>query len=65
MEATKSARSKFVCQNCGIGIKKDGIEAMKDAGFALHHLACPECGEHTIVYRDPERELEEQLAKFR
>lgn len=55
MKATDNKRTKYVCKNCGCGVEKDGVEAMRKAGFALRHLACPNCGDHGISYRNPER----------
>jgi predicted RNA-binding Zn-ribbon protein involved in translation (DUF1610 family) len=52
MEASVKKNTKYACRNCGVGILKDGVEAMLDAGFELHHLECPDCGQKEIMLRE-------------
>jgi len=49
-----TAKSRYICANCGVAIKKNHIAAKQVAGFAIQHIACPECGQHTI--KDNENE---------
>jgi len=42
-------KSKYVCVNCGAKQNRKYIDAMRKAGFAAYHLACKECGMHTIA----------------
>lgn len=51
---TANANSRYICANCGVAVKKSHIAAKQSAGFATHHIACPECGQHTI--KDKENE---------
>lgn len=54
-EAYKAtAKSRYTCANCGVAVKKSNIAAKQSAGFALRHIECPECGQHTI--KDNENE---------
>lgn len=41
-------RYRFVCPNCFAGVRAKWIKAHIDAGFALRHIACPECGQHCL-----------------
>ena len=51
---TATAKSCYICANCGVAIKKSHIAAKQAAGFSTHHIECPECGQHTIKDKDNE-----------
>jgi hypothetical protein len=46
-------KPKYTCGNCGAAQGRKHIEAMRKAGFALHHLGCRECGQQTVT--EPQR----------
>lgn len=39
----------YVCKNCYSDLKTTYVESYIDTGHELHHIACPECGCHTVV----------------
>lgn len=47
-KTTTDRRHRYACANCGAAGDRQWIAAMDAAGFALRHLACPECGQHTL-----------------
>ena len=44
----KDMKSKYICSNCRAGQDRKYVDAMRKAGFGLHHLACKMCGQQTI-----------------
>lgn len=54
-EAYKATdKSRYTCTNCGVAVKQSHIAAKQSAGFALQHISCPECGQHTIKDKNNE-----------
>lgn len=45
-------KSAYVCLNCGTGVTQKHVNGYKRVGFELHHIACPECGEHCLCVRE-------------
>jgi len=47
-DATK--KSRYVCSNCEVAIKKHYIDVWHRAGFGIQHMECPNCGQtQTII----------------
>ena len=44
-----SRELKYECKACNERITKKYVSGYMDVGFSLHHIACPECGQQTIV----------------
>lgn len=41
-------KTKIICKNCGANYKVSIFLARHKNGFELKHIACTECGQHTL-----------------
>jgi DNA polymerase III alpha subunit (gram-positive type) len=46
-----AGRCKYVCGNCHSGQRRVRVDSFRGNGFALHHIACEECGQPQIGHR--------------
>jgi len=54
MKGKETMRNKYICNNCGTGQARKHVEAMVKGGFALHNIACKDCGQNAVAKNEKE-----------